>query len=105
MNKQGSRARSSEFRERGLIGILIAVADERSALGVFARDLKRLQHQSYLGSLCPPRLTALLSTTKRPSQDPAPVRSGAVLEGPKYSLEYTDASDTRSNARYLGSST
>lgn len=100
MNKQRSRARSSELGERDLIGILIAVP--RRTYRVFARDLKRLQREklpclpSPAASLSHP---ALLRATKH-YKTPSPGR--AVLESPKYSLEYSDTSDTRSNVGYLG---
>jgi len=89
MNKQRSRARSSELVERGLIGILIAVPGRtRTAPEVFARGLKRLQHQSRLASLTLRRANplALLSALKHyetPHETPLPPRR-VVLEGSKY---------------------
>jgi len=79
MNKQRSRARSSELVERGLIGILIAVPGRtRTAPEVFARGLKRLQHQSRLASLALRRANplALLSALKHyeaPREPPLPL--------------------------------
>lgn len=100
MNKQRSRAWLSEPCERSLIGILIAVASERSAPGVFARGLKRLQHQSRLGSPFLPSAPRLALPRRAFKHNETPF---ALRETPFScrAVWYSKALSTRSNTRML----